>query len=189
MTQSSQTICLKIRDIVREDRREFSFKELIQQGYDLRLVSDNELLQRLRENPQIELNEAKQTIKYKPKINAPTKEKVLEYIRSQKFKGVKTDELNDAYVGVNDDLTEIRNNPSKYHILWMRSEKDNQIYYFSDPKAELFGDLPQTDQTLIGEWKSMSVHQNSEEFIRTVNSCNLIPYHNLKVDEKKEKKD
>ena len=109
MTQSSQTICLKIRDIVREDRREFSFKELIQQGYDLRLVSDNELLQRLRENPQIELNEAKQTIKYKPKINAPTKEKVLEYIRSQKFKGVKTDELNDAYVGVNDDLTEIRN--------------------------------------------------------------------------------
>ena len=189
MSNSSQGKCLEILDIIKSDRREFTFTELIKQGFDLRNKDENELLSRLRDMTSIDINEEKQTIKYKPKINAPNKDSLIKYIKAQKFKGVCHQMLVDAYLEVHDDLLDIQKNPSKYGLIVLRSEKDKDLYYYSDPKEELFPDLPQADQELIGEWKNINVQMQNDDCIRTVNNSKLIPYHHLKTKEKKGKKD
>ena len=172
----------KIISDLKEKREELSFKD-IEELYSVDLTSD--LYKGIFQSDRIKVDRDKQTLQYLPKIPGLYKLKdIVEYVWKID-KGVYSEDLSDAYNGIEEDLEEIKNNCKKYE-LFIIDETTKKFYIYPDHTLQLLKENP-IDEEIRTKWLGIKKMDSSDkEFIDIINKSKLIKYHYLHSNQENE---
>ncbi|KAL7714742.1 TFIIE beta domain-containing protein [Entamoeba marina] len=156
-------------------------------GIHSRLEPNGLLFQKILKDEKIEYDKEKKTFRYKPKCVAHNIDDLIEKIRQADYRGVKSSDLDDAYINVESDLTELKTHPEAHGIVALKDDKKgrSEFYFYNDP-TKTIPDLKKPEPEIISSWKKNDSNA-TEEFYKVVKDSQFVRYHFTNSDKRKKR--